>query len=466
MDVSIPQLVSASFSENVTVRILIARFSTFPFFLLSDDDLQTSMISLDTVNTSATTTGQHRRSQIDNNSEETPSSNVFQTIPPTIDPNTIPKYIHGANNIPLAINESATYAVWWQYAPIISDRSIINFNAMTPLMQAVSSSVKSPFATISPTQYYTPKKKKKPINNAYATNEDDDMNTTIPASPSNSADDIIEIILQKQSATSYASGDPYSYIYYPILNTATNSSGGSNATIVAVISATIEWKSFLIDAISEGHDEIVCVIHEHQSAHENNGDDLDDKVFSFEVDANSDQVFFLGYEDYHDPSFDYLVVSFNITLDIDGNTYKYSGFPYNHDIVSYSVHIYPTEVMKESYTTSTSVKVAGGVLFCFLLTVVVFCYYDGIVAKRQKIVMENAAKTYNIVSSLFPATVRDRMIQDSTIRNHESSTMLGRNSLSQLLLQDSHHSSKTKIDPSKAIADFYPSATVLCKYIF
>ncbi len=422
------------------------------------------MISLDTVNTSATTTGQHRRSLIDNNSEESPSSNVFQTIPPAIDPSTVPKYIHGANNIPLAINESATYAVWWQYAPIISDRSIINFNVMTPLMQAVSSSVKSPFATMSPTQYYTPKKKKKPIKNDYATNEDDDMNTTVPASPSNSADDIIETILQKQSATSYTSGDPYSYLYYPILNTATNSSGGSNAMIVAVISATIEWKSYLTYAIFEGHNEIVCVIHEHHSANENNGDDLEDVVFSFE--ANSDQVYFLGNEDYHDPNFDHLVVSFNITLDIDGNTYKYTGFPYNHDMVSYSVHIYPTKAMKDSYTTSTSIEVAGGILFCFLLTVVAFCYYDGIVAKRQKIVMDNAAKTYNIVSSLFPATVRDRMMQGSTIRNHESSTMLGRNSLSHLLLQDSHHSSKTKIDPTKAIADFYPSATVLCKYIF
>jgi hypothetical protein len=428
----------------------------------SDDDLQNTIASIDTGNTNSSSAGNSRRSLMEDSSGVT-SRNVFQpmSVP---DSDSIPQYIHGANTIPLMINASGTYAVWWQYAPILTDRSIINFNAMTSTIQSMvmSSGTTSPYATMSPVQYYKPKKKKR-INNDYET--DDNMNATSATSSSRSADEIIDMILQKQGTSSYSSGEPYSFIYYPIVNTTTSGSHEkNNRAIVAVLSATKEWKSYLEHAISEGSG-IVCVIH--QTMNTIDYDDYDPVIFSFNVDADNDRVSFLGYEDLHDPNFDHLVVSNNITLDTEGTIYAYTGVPFINDIVSYSIHIYPSVEFKDRYTTMASLEVAGGMIICFILTLGVFCFYDSIVSKRQKIVMDNAHKTYNIVSSLFPATVRDRMMQDSTVQNHnDSSTMLGRSShLQQLLLQpDSNHSTKTKFDPSTAIADFYPSATVLCEY--
>lgn len=429
----------------------------------SDDDLQNTMISLDSVNTTTTIEEQNSRTLFDENSSESSNNNVFQTIPES-DSQSIPQYIHSTDNIPLPANATATYAVWWQYTPIISDRSIVNFNAMTSTIQAMVSSSEKPFTTMSPVQQYKPKKNKKKLSNEYATDSDDDSsNITTAVAPSRSAEDIIDMILRKQGTNeSYTSGEPYTYMYYPVLNkTESGMTNNSSSAVVAVLSATIEWKAYLHHAATKGRG-INCVIHQHQ-------DRNTEVIFTFNIDADMNQIHFLGYEDLHDPNFDHLVVSYNLTLQSDTSTNEYTGLPFNDDIILYTLHIYPTEETKDSYTTMTSVIVAGGMILCFVLTLIVFCMYDAMVAKRQKIVMDNAYKTYNIVSSLFPATVRDRMIEDSAIKHqNDSSTMLGRNAnLQQLLLQqDSNHSNKTKFDPSTAIADFYPSATVLCKFSY
>jgi hypothetical protein len=318
---------------------------------------------------------------------------------------------------------------------------------------------------MSPVQYYKPKKKKKKLSNDYATDNDDDgINATTVAAPSDSdADDIIDMILQKQSTDgTYHSGEPFTYIYFPILNQTND-----GRSIAAVLTATIEWASYLQHAVTKGRG-IICVIHQQQNRNAIDRDEEQDVFFTFTADVEQDEITFLGFEDLHDPKFDHLVVSFNLTLENDDSAHQYTGLVFNDDIVMYTLHIYPTEETKESYISKTSVVVATAIILCFVLTLIVFCYYDSMVTKRQKIVMQNAYTTYNIVSSLFPATVRDRMIQDSAIQNqNDSSTAIGRSSshLQQLLLQkDSDHSNKSKFDPSTAIADFYPSATVLCKF--
>jgi hypothetical protein len=64
----------------------------------------------------------------------------------------------------------------------------------------------------------------------------------------------------------------------------------------------------------------------------------------------------------------------------------------------------------------------------FFFTSLVFVLYDYIVQKRQAKVMASAIRTNNIVSSLFPLSVRDRLYRNKaqedkiTGREHEEST--------------------------------------------
>jgi hypothetical protein len=367
----------------------------------------------------------------------------------------IPPYIHDANNNPILYDNSTMdrLALWWQYAPISSDRSIINLNVMTRTLALLLQRSDTAVATMSPIHYYQAPKPIRTVINNNDTIEPMTNNTNDP-NKNKTAEAVVDSMLQKHSTT-YTSGDPYGYIYYPIPRDSTwndpNRSEVANGgdSIAAIASITILWKSYFENVVPKGHG-MVCVINNTMG-----------QIFTLSIDATSN-VQLIDYDDVHEPNFDYLRVSYILSTDerYDGST----DVPFSDDFISYTIHLYPSQAMKDSYITSTPIIVAFGMILCFLITLYVFCFYDGVVSKRQKLVMDNAYKTYSIVSSLFPATVRDRMIQDNTVHN-ESATALGR-SANLLLQKNSNHSNKTKFDAATAIADFYPAATVLCTYYY
>lgn len=92
----------------------------------------------------------------------------------------------------------------------------------------------------------------------------------------------------------------------------------------------------------------------------------------------------------------------------------------------------------------------------FALTAVIFVAYDCVVARRQSVFMDSVAQTNKLVSSLFPETVRDRIM--GKVNNNddaESTKSLVRQRRSSL---GSNYSSntlaKSKNDTSP-IVDFY-----------
>jgi hypothetical protein len=385
-----------------------------------------------------------------NNVLEQPLSDSKRSNTSTTD--RIPPHIHDGNNNPIVVdpNDALTMsAVWWQYAPIIHDRSMINLNAMTRTMAWLVQS-STPMTTMSPIHYYkAPKATSVLINDNDTIEQTTGDNNTSDSSKSKTAEAVVDSILQKQSST-YTSGDPYGYIYYPIYydggNYQNRSEAGSGNSIVTIASLTILWKSYFEDIAVNGND-VVCVINNTMG-----------QIFTLAIDSAS-KVHFLGYDDVHDPNFDHLRVSYNLTLKVKEEQHHhdfYTGIPLSQELVSYVIHVYPSKAMKDSYSTIVPWVVVFGGILCFILTISLFCFYDGIVTKRQKIVMDNAYKTYSIVSSLFPATVMDRMINESTVRN-DNTKALGYST-------ESIHSKKKTFDASTAIADFYPSATVLCTY--
>jgi class 3 adenylate cyclase len=96
----------------------------------------------------------------------------------------------------------------------------------------------------------------------------------------------------------------------------------------------------------------------------------------------------------------------------------------------------------------------------FLLTSTVFAFYDVVVRRRQKKVMESATRTNDIVTALFPANVRDRMYRHAISDNpvpQRSSALIQSRSEAQALQPGCREAS---VFGSQPIADFFPSATV------
>jgi hypothetical protein len=318
-------------------------------------------------------------------------------------------------------SSTGPWAVWWQYAPVQSNRSIVNYDLASSRLSRSIAVANQQMAVMSPVHSH--QERKHSNKNA-----------------SFSAEDFVNNLLQRQS-DSYTSGDPFGYMFYPVFDQIP----GSNSTALstaAILSATFYWKSYFESFLPDGDDGIICVVNNTVG-----------EVFTFQI--NGGNVSFLGYEDLHDTSYDYLAISSNFSsaggLSSFANGQEYTGVPLDTEYILYFIYLYPSDAMKENFTSSTPIIVASSVVVFFALAGILFCFYDYLVSRRQKKVMDNAMKTHEIVSSLFPETVRDRIMQEAVEREAER--------------RGSNSSIKpSSFDASKAIADFYPSASVLCKY--
>ena len=135
----------------------------------------------------------------------------------------------------------------------------------------------------------------------------------------------------------------------------------------------------------------------------------------------------------------------------------------------YEIDIYPTQAFEDSITTGQPLMSTLGVVFIFALTSAVFILYDVLVSKRQQRVEASAARSNALVSSLFPAQVRDRLLE----QNNNGASAKGRPNRHTNVTKSSNDSVEVKRKTSyeedvtsklletKPIADLFPNATVL-----
>jgi class 3 adenylate cyclase len=135
------------------------------------------------------------------------------------------------------------------------------------------------------------------------------------------------------------------------------------------------------------------------------------QVFTFQVMGN--QVEFLGEGDLHDTSFDSLVVQSSVndflrmvsSISPRGELQNVS----SNWGCAYNVRLYPSMRIRSRYLTKKPWVEALVVVSIFLFTSLVFLLYDFILRRLQAKVVNSAKRSEAIVSSLFPAVVRDRL---------------------------------------------------------
>jgi hypothetical protein len=191
---------------------------------------------------------------------------------------------------------------------------------------------------------------------------------------------------------------PYTYLATPVWRTF----GGPATTtmeLVALYNVLVPWHAFLENKVTDddlnGNGLVVVV---KNTCHQ---------VVTYQV--NGQQVTFSGDGDFHDTSLnDYEVFA---SFEVGGLLASHV----NNDEeplqrCDYTLHVYPTSAFYESFHTKKPWYYAGAVVILFLVTSLVFSRYDSNVQKRQKLVLSSAERSNAIVSSLFPAQVRDRMM--------------------------------------------------------
>jgi Adenylate and Guanylate cyclase catalytic domain len=132
-------------------------------------------------------------------------------------------------------------------------------------------------------------------------------------------------------------------------------------------------------------------------------------AFTYEINGAIER--YLGVGDRHEQQYNYLHKEqklFDLSK-LSNETTRYNGAPLNGEYCPFTLHLYPSDKMASTYKTHNPIIFSVAAAMIFLFTALVFYLYDVTVENRQKRVMQSAVRSSQIVSSLFPSSVRDQL---------------------------------------------------------
>ena len=123
----------------------------------------------------------------------------------------------------------------------------------------------------------------------------------------------------------------------------------------------------------------------------------------------------------------------------------------------FAVHqrIYPSSTFQAQYDTNTPEIYAAVVAVTFLLVAIVFYVYDIFVQQRNQNLLAKAAQSNAIVTSLFPAHLKEKLMQE----REQTQALKKKGNLKTYLKLNSNLDNEK--DTSKPLADPYLDATVV-----
>ena len=215
--------------------------------------------------------------------------------------------------------------------------------------------------------------------------------------------------------------------------------------VVAIVMTTIAWERFFEGTLPKGVKGFIVYVE-------------NDCGIGFTYEINGGDAELKGPGDLHDRQYDYLGVSSKFAVSVTSEECQYT------------INVYPTRKFEAVYETSNPAIYTSVVVLVFFFTAMVFILYDYLVTRRQSLVMNAAAKTQALVSSLFPKSVQQRILEDANDqaiaeqKNKKIPVFRGKTQLKEFL-EDGDADMEVDADDtmfkSRPIADLFPETTVL-----
>jgi class 3 adenylate cyclase len=194
-------------------------------------------------------------------------------------------------------------------------------------------------------------------------------------------------------------GDAVTPLAYPVFD-----NFSPNRKLVGITLSNIYWRLHFEQVLPPNARGVIAVL-------ENNVN----QSFTYQLDGPD--VTFLGHGDLHDAQFDDMRWSADVSEFMKGysspETQGFVAVPLTEEGVQYSLRIYPSQDMKDDFVTTQPIIFAFIVALIFLFTATFLSIYNILVEQRQKVVMDRAVRSTAVVSSLFPETVKERLINDA-----------------------------------------------------
>jgi class 3 adenylate cyclase len=256
--------------------------------------------------------------------------------------------------------------------------------------------------------------------------------------------------------------EPVSKVLFPVFDRLSTSTKRDREP-VGVLVTVFFWESFFYGVLPPGSSGITAVVMNEC-----------DQVYTYLIEGGD--VHFVGKGDHHDSRYNSLYEAAPL-FEVVGVENSDFGF-HLEDLCHYRMRIYPTEELEQEYITAKPWVFLGIVLVLFTFVIVVTLIYDHKVDKRQKVVMAKAQQAGDIVSSIFPAAVRNKLYQgnedssnskgDGPFKTVVPSVVSSQKGRIKNVLDErptpGPHEEETQLKVSsleKAIADIFPDVTIM-----
>ena len=248
----------------------------------------------------------------------------------------------------------------------------------------------------------------------------------------------------------FAAGNPVNYtgeslstVFVPVVD-----SFASDRKTVAVIKAVIRWASYFENILTDSTQPILVVL-----------SNTCDGELTYEI--RGVNATFIGSGNLANRKYEDMAMS--VALDesqfvIEPNTIA---LKLNQDLCRYALHIYPTAEGDDYHNNFFPLIITLTVAAVFSMTAAVFYFYDVMVERRQKVVLDTAQRSTAIVSSIFPKKVRDQLLQAPVQGNATKLRFLA--DARRRSSDEGGIASPTDVDVSSGpIADLFPNCTGEC----
>ena len=240
-------------------------------------------------------------------------------------------------------------------------------------------------------------------------------------------------------------GEPITSVSVPVVD-----SFHEGRKTVAVIMAVLRWGSYFEGILTDNTQPVDVVL-----------SNTCEGPFTYEI--RGEDAVFLGKGNLASSKYEDMMIS--IDLDerkfiIEPNTIALT---LNQELCRYTLRVYPTKEADEHYNNFLPLIITLTVAAVFLMTALVFYFYDVMVERRQKVVLDTAQRSTAIVSSIFPKNVRDQLFQSPVQGNATKLRCLAKDAKPNRRKRVDHGVEDPDIDDAyKPIADLFPECTGKC----
>jgi len=223
--------------------------------------------------------------------------------------------------------------------------------------------------------------------------------------------------------------DPHGMLMEPVYR---SFEAAGNRELVGFLLGLTSWKNKFNMLLPEGVEGIYAVVK-----------DSCNSTMTFWL--NGTKAVYLGEDDHHETAYDQYEREMPMEL------YKNKV----DTMCEHHLYVYPSAVFENSYKTSGPAIYTSVVALAFVLTSLLFIIYDVLVSRRQQKTLTSAIRTNQIVSSLFPAGVRERILEEQ--QKDEKGT-----DKKHWLAEDGLGVDNMEgVYATRPIADFFPDTTVM-----